>query len=144
MELPKCQVRLGIAQPTGKSSTRETALRHVLIVDDDTTALAYMTAKMEQAGFQVTALSRGSEVIAAVEELAPDLVLLDLEMPDMHGLEVLRRIKEDGNTRSTSVVVLSAHHSEANVTLAKSLGATDFIIKPFLAGDFASHLRKIL
>ena len=118
-------------------------LKQLVIADDDAIARAFLTAKMEQRGFKVTAVTDGAAAIEAVVRINPDLVILDVLMPGLGGFETLRQLKASALTKHVPVVLLSAHHDVADVERAKSLGAADYIIKPFLSEDVVSHLRKL-
>lgn len=115
----------------------------VLVVDDD-----FMVASIHQrfvsrtAGFEVVGTARtGAEALALVEELRPDLVLLDVHLPDISGLEVLGRLRADGH--ETGVVMVTAERDADTVRTALRGGALQYLVKPFDYDDLASRLAHV-
>ena len=119
-------------------------MKRVVIADDDEVARAFITVKMRQSGFVVTAVNDGPAALLAVAQTKPDLVILDVVMRGLDGLEVLKRLKANADTKAVPVVLMSARHDRATVEQAKALGASDYIIKHFLSEDVISHLRKLM
>ena len=117
--------------------------KRLVIADDDDVALAFLKAKMSQRGFVVTTVKDGPAALLAVASLKPDMVILDVMMPGMDGFQVLKLLKANEDTKSVPVVLLSARHNQADVERAKSLGAADYIIKPFISDAVASHLQAL-
>jgi two-component system alkaline phosphatase synthesis response regulator PhoP len=74
----------------------------------------------------------------------PDLVLLDVSMPHMNGFEALTALRSDSATRSTPVILVSAHRDEAEVVKGFSLGADDYITKPFYSGELMARISRLL
>src|SRR5512146_1885665 len=101
----------------------------VLIVDDEAPLRRLLDLRMRALGCEVVMAETGREALAAVEREAPALVLLDLQMPEMDGLEVLRRLKHDGV--ELPVIVITAHGSIEAAVEAMKAGAYDFLPKPF-------------
>ncbi|BBX02711.1 two-component system response regulator [Mycolicibacterium moriokaense] len=116
-------------------------MRDVLIVDDDFMVAEIHRRFVEQVdGFQATGVARtGAEALAAVKELQPDLVLLDVYLPDMTGLSVLQRLRSDGNL--VGVIMITAARELDTVKGALDGGAADFLIKPFEFGQFKAKLE---
>lgn len=101
----------------------------LLVVEDDA-ALANMYAKkLELAGYKVEVGHNGQEAYEKVKQDQPSLVLLDIMMPDVNGLEGLKKIKSDPATKNTPVIMLSNLSGSAEITQAMSLGATGYIVK---------------
>jgi len=123
----------------------DAAALRVLSVDDTVTYRRIVTTALEQMpGVEIVgAAANGRIALQRIEQLRPDLVTLDLEMPDMSGLDVLRRLQEQG--LETGVIILSAHSRDgADVTLqGLALGAFDFVVKPS-GGDSRSNAEKLL
>jgi DNA-binding response OmpR family regulator len=111
----------------------------VLVVDDDPLVRKAVRYTCEAEGYEVT------EVLAAVESVRPDIVLLDLMMPDLSGFDICREIRRAGHRMP--VVILSAKNDEIDVVLGLEIGADDYIQKPFrpreLLARIAAHLRKV-
>ena len=115
--------------------------RLVLVVDDEAWVGKIVAAALADQGFDVETASGGEEGLAAFERLKPDLVLLDVLMPDIDGLTVLRRIRE---TSPVPVVLLTARGSPAEIADGLDLGADDYIAKPFHPDEVAARIRAVL
>ncbi len=113
------------------------AQARLIVVDDDPFCLDSVCSYLEDSGFAVSRASDGRSGLAAVEREAPDLVLLDLQMPGLHGLEVLAAVRE--RSPATPVIVLSGSASVADVVQALRLGASDYLIKPVIDLEILEH-----
>ncbi len=113
----------------------------ILVVDDDPTFLQLVTALLEREGHEVVQENDGERALATVKERAPDLIVLDLEMPGMSGLELLSRVRP---LIRTPVIVVSGREAESERVLAFDLGADDYVVKPFLPREFAARVRSAL
>jgi two-component system alkaline phosphatase synthesis response regulator PhoP len=108
------------------------ARRHVLVADDEPHIGRIIQMKLEQGPFRVTLAHGGDEALATLEREADvDLVLLDLMMPETSGFDVLTHMRADARWRAIPCVVLTAAGQDAHRQQAMSLGATDFMTKPF-------------
>jgi response regulator of citrate/malate metabolism len=116
-------------------------MREVLIVDDDFMVAEIHRRFVEQVdGFRATGVARtGTEALTAVQDLQPQLVLLDVYLPDMTGLEVLQRLRSNGNL--VGVIMITAARELDTVKGALDGGAADFLIKPFEFGQFKTKLE---
>ncbi|CAN5879351.1 response regulator [soil metagenome] len=112
----------------------------VLVVDDDFMVAEIHRRFVEQVdGFRVVGVARsGAEALAAVRELRPELVLLDVYLPDMTGLEVLRQLRSDGDR--VGVIMITAARELDTVSAALDGGAADYLIKPFEVGQLRAKL----
>lgn len=113
----------------------------VLVVDDEPAILRVVRPILAHNGFQVEIAGTGVDALAQHAGRRPDLVLLDLGLPDMDGLEVIRLIRED---TSTPIVVLSVRGAERDKVAALDLGADDFLTKPFGANELVARVRVAL
>jgi DNA-binding response OmpR family regulator len=116
----------------------------VLVVDDDADIRELVAFKLEQAGFEVTAAADGQLGLDAALRGRPDLVLLDLMLPKLSGLEVCRRLREDPATAATPVILLTAKAQEADVQRAFSAGADDYVVKPFSPRELVTKVQAVL
>ena len=117
---------------------------HVLAVDDLRENTDLLRAFLKPKGFHVTAAFSGAEALAAVEASPPDVILLDLMMPDMNGYEVCRRVKQDPVTRHVPVIVITGlAEREANIQAVEA-GADDFLLKPFDSLLLEARIRSCL
>lgn len=113
----------------------------ILIVDDEPSILAAMAPLLRSRGYEVTTAMSGRAALEQVERSDPDLVILDLGLPDIDGVEVCRLLR-DG--RSTPIVVLSARGAERDKVAALDAGADDYVTKPFGAEELLARLRVAL
>ncbi|WP_163327634.1 response regulator [Desulfurobacterium thermolithotrophum] len=102
----------------------------VLIVDDERTIRETVKEILEDEGFEIFTEEAGSKVISAIEELKPDILILDLFLPGISGMEILKELHERGITQSLAVVIISGHGTVETSVKAMKLGAFDFLEKP--------------
>lgn len=115
--------------------------RRVLVVDDEPQIQRFLKPSLRAAGFDVIAAVNGAEALKAAATQAPDVILLDLGLPDMDGKDVIANLR----TWSTvPIVVLSARDREAEKIAALDLGADDYVNKPFAIGELMARLRTAL
>jgi CheY-like chemotaxis protein len=103
----------------------------VLVVDDDNTTLGYVGVILRAAGYEVQTANGGLPGVAKASEAPPDLILLDVQMPDLDGFEVCRRLRGDARTRNVPVIMLTASMDRALNRQAYAAGAHACIPKPF-------------
>ena len=113
----------------------------VLAVDDDAAILRTLGIAMRARGYEVETVADGRSALQSLTERVPDVVLLDLGLPDLDGTEVLRRIRE---TSQVPVVVLSARHESDDKVEALDLGADDYVTKPFGMEELLARVRASL
>jgi len=113
----------------------------VLVVDDEPQILRVMRASLPIRGYEVLTASTAAEALNQVSRQVPDLVILDLAMPEMSGLEVCRRVREFS---SVPIIVLSAKGSESDKVAALDLGADDYVTKPFGMDELLARVRAVL
>jgi DNA-binding response OmpR family regulator len=118
-----------------------TGMRTVLIVDDEPKIVQLARDYLEHAGFAVLTAGDGAAAIQAVRTRRPDLVVLDLGLPKLDGLDVTRAIRADG---STPIVMLTARDDELDKLLGLELGADDYITKPFSPRELVARVRAVL
>jgi PAS domain S-box-containing protein len=115
--------------------------RTILVVDDDSQSLRLLTDTLTGAGYRVRPADSGELALASVGAVAPELILLDIRMPGMDGFEVCRRLKANQTSRGIPVVFLSAAGQVEDRVHALSLGAADFISKPFQAPELLARVN---
>ena len=113
----------------------------VLIVDDEPSILATVTPLLRSRGYDVSTATSGKACLDSVEHVEPDLIVLDLGLPDLDGGDVCRLLR-DG--RSTPIIVLSARGAEADKVAALDAGADDYVTKPFGAEELLARIRVAL
>ncbi len=116
----------------------------VLIVEDERDIRDLVLFHLEREGFQVSSASSGEEALRQVRHATPDLVLLDLMLPAMGGLEVCRKLRQDPATVALPIVMLTAKGDEVDRVLGLELGADDYIVKPFSPKELLARVRAVL
>lgn len=113
----------------------------ILIVDDDSSTCELIRMQLETAGFEPFCTYTGKEAIAAVKDQQPALMLLDVVLPEMDGLEVLREVRRFTNI---PVVMVSARSDEFDRVLGLEMGADDYVAKPFSLRELAARVKAVL
>ncbi len=116
----------------------------VLIVDDERDLLSVLDFNLRAAGFETNLATTGEQALLQLRRSVPDLVLLDLMLPDLPGTEVCRQIKADPRTKHVPVVMLTAKGDEVDRVVGFELGADDYVTKPFSVRELVLRLRAIL
>jgi two-component system KDP operon response regulator KdpE len=114
---------------------------HILVIDDEPQILRAMRTILTEKQFRVTTANRGEEGLALAATGEPDLVILDLGLPDMDGVEVCRRLRE---WTQTPVIILSVRDSERDKVAALDMGADDYLTKPFGIEELLARVRVAL
>lgn len=115
---------------------------HILLVDDDRQVVRYLKKGLEKGGYAVTAASSGRKALAVIEERMPDLMVLDLNMPEPDGLDLLT--KERSKFPYLRVLAISGYLQGALLDAAKIFGATDTLQKPVKAEALVAKVREVL
>jgi two-component system KDP operon response regulator KdpE len=113
----------------------------VLAVDDEAGTLRLLRMELADQGFRVLTANTGEEALQIAEEQRPDIVLLDLIMPQMNGLEVMRRLRERVNT---PVLLVTARDGDSDKVRGLEMGADDYIVKPFSPDELGARVRAVL
>jgi phosphate regulon transcriptional regulator PhoB len=116
----------------------------VLIVEDEPDIRSLLAFHLEREGYLLTVARNGEEAIRAAHASPPDLVLLDLMLPEMDGLEVCRRLRRDPATQAVPIVMLTARGDEVDRVLGLELGADDYVVKPFSPRELVARIRAVL
>jgi two-component system phosphate regulon response regulator PhoB len=116
----------------------------VLIVDDERDLLSLLDFNLRAAGFETILASAGEQALLELRRRVPDLVLLDLMLPDLPGTEVCRRMKADPRTRHVPVVMLTARGEEVDRVVGFELGADDYVTKPFSVRELVLRVQAIV
>ncbi|MGE0493889.1 MAG: response regulator transcription factor [Vulcanimicrobiota bacterium] len=113
----------------------------ILLVEDSDSVRKFLQTCLKGAGFSLTAVASGAEALRAVRDQAPNLVLLDLGLPDMDGLEVLKRLRE---WTRVPVIIVSVRDQTDEIVKGLEAGAEDFLVKPLGASELLARLRAVL
>ncbi|UCF39256.1 MAG: response regulator [Acidobacteriota bacterium] len=116
----------------------------IVVIEDEADILEVIEHNLVREGYQVYTSADGEEGLKLVRQLVPNLVLLDLMLPGMDGLDICRRLKERPDTRSISVVMVSAKGEESDIVLGLELGADDYVAKPFSPKELLARVRAVL
>ena len=104
---------------------------HILVVEDEEDILELVRYNLAKEGYEVTCVTSGEDGLAIARSKLPDLVVLDLMLPGVDGLDVCRLLKTDPKTKHIPIVILTARSEEADIVTGLELGADDYITKPF-------------
>ena len=116
----------------------------VLVVDDEPDVLDLVSYNLGQAGFLVETAADGAEGLRKARSAAPDLILLDLMLPEMDGLEVCKLLRRDPKTNGIPIIMLTARAGEIDRIVGLELGATDYVPKPFSPRELVLRVKKRL
>ena len=119
-------------------------MARILVVEDEADLREILNYNLTQAGHHVTLVAKGRDALAAVRAEHPDLVLLDLMLPDIAGTEVCKQIKQDPHTRGTLVIMVTAKGEEIDRVVGFELGADDYVVKPFSVRELLLRIQAVL
>jgi two-component system phosphate regulon response regulator PhoB len=118
-------------------------MERVLIVDDDPDIQRLVSYNLSQAGFHVTTASSGRTALETVQKHPPDLIILDIMMPDIDGMEVCRTLRQRENSRRIPIIMLTARADEIDRVVGFELGADDYVMKPFSPRELVLRVKSI-
>ncbi len=119
--------------------------RHsLLLVDDDPEILTLLQAKLKDEPFEIFTATEGESALNTVRTQKPDLVVLDVNLPGLSGLEICRSLKADKNTRGIPIIMLSARSDEIDRVLGLEFGADDYVTKPFNTQELILRINNVL
>lgn len=118
--------------------------RKILVVDDEAVLVETIAYNLEQAGYQVITAADGASALEATRRETPDLIILDLMLPEMDGLEVCRQLRRDSKTATTPIMMLTAKDDEIDKVVGLEVGADDYVTKPFARRELLARVRALL
>lgn len=119
--------------------------RKIFLIEDNPSLVKVYKQRLEKEGFEVIVSASGGEAVQRVNEERPDLIILDLILPEKSGFEILRELKESASTKDIPVLVLSVLEQQRDIDEAKRLGATEYLMKPETAlDDLVEHVKKTM
>ncbi|HEX4927879.1 MAG TPA: response regulator [Burkholderiales bacterium] len=118
--------------------------KKVLIVDDEANIVAALEYLLQRSGYEVRSAANGEDGLREMERFAPDLVLLDVMMPQLSGFDVCQRIRERPQWQGVKIVILSAMGRDADVSKGLSLGADAYVTKPFSNAELVARIDALL
>jgi two-component system phosphate regulon response regulator PhoB len=116
----------------------------ILVVDDEPEAVELVEFNLEQAGFSVVTASDGAEALTKARSASPRLIVLDLMLPEIGGLEICKMLRRDPATAGIPIIMLTAKAAEIDRVLGLELGADDYITKPFSPRELVLRVKKLL
>jgi len=116
----------------------------ILIVDDEEDIIELVRLNLEREGYQILACTTGENALKIAESKRPGLIVLDLMLPGIDGLEVCRRLKANPDTRPIPILILTAKGEEADIVAGLELGASDYVTKPFSGKVLVARVRQLL
>ena len=125
-------------------SSARNGIRRVVLADDDPTTVVLISTILKHFNFECEVAHNGAEAFDLARKKKPDIILLDVSMPQMSGFEALTALRNDSATRNTPILLVSTHHDEAEVVTGFSLGANDYITKPFNSGELMARINRVL
>jgi two-component system, OmpR family, alkaline phosphatase synthesis response regulator PhoP len=120
------------------------AKKEILVVDDEEDILELVSFNLTREGYLVRRASSGEEALHSVKKDLPHLIVLDLMLPGIDGLEVARRLKKDESTESIPIIMLTAKGEEVDIVAGLELGADDYVSKPFSPRVLAARIKTVL
>jgi phosphate regulon transcriptional regulator PhoB len=118
--------------------------REVLVVEDEPDIRRLVVLHLERDGFRCRTATTGPEALREVQKATPDLVVLDLMLPDLDGLEVCRQLRGDRRTAAVPIIMLTAKSDEVDRVVGLEVGADDYVAKPFSPKELVARVRAVL
>src|SRR5579859_2348978 len=119
-------------------------MRKILVVDDEIGARTLIGIMLDRGGFEVLKAGDGNQALSTLNEETPDLIILDVMMPGMDGIDLCKAIRQREATASTPILILSTRGDAEAVMRGMEAGATDYLPKPILHHDLVSKVRQLL
>jgi two-component system, OmpR family, response regulator MtrA len=119
-------------------------MARIVVADDDADIRDLVVFKLEQSGHEVVAVGDGAAAVEACRDAVPDLVVLDLMMPGMGGLDACRALRADAALTRVPVILLTARAQESDIEQGFDAGADDYVVKPFSPRELASRVSAML
>ena len=118
--------------------------RKILVVDDEAVLVETIAYNLEQAGYQVIIAADGASALEAAKRENPDVIILDIMLPEVDGLEVCRQLRKETSTSTTPIMMLTARGDEIDKVVGLEVGADDYVTKPFGRRELLARVRALL
>jgi DNA-binding response OmpR family regulator len=118
--------------------------KKIVVIEDEPDILEVLSYNLKREGYEVFTASDGVRGVALIKREAPDLVLLDLMLPGMDGVEICSTIKKDPQTQGTLIIMVTAKGEESDIVLGLGVGADDYITKPFSPKELIARVKAVL
>jgi len=116
-------------------------MRKILLIEDDTDLFALLKYNLEKEGFLLAGSQTGKGALDLCRQVRPDLILLDIMLPDYDGLEICKAVRKDPDLLSTPIIFLTARASETDRIVGLELGANDYVVKPFFVRELIARIK---
>jgi DNA-binding response OmpR family regulator len=116
----------------------------IIVVEDETDIREVLEYNLEREGYKVLTAADGKQGLELIQKKTPTLVLLDLMLPKIDGLEVCRQLKDDAETTSIPIIMVTARGEESDIVLGLELGADDYIVKPFSPKELLARVKAVI
>ena len=116
----------------------------IVVIEDEVDILEVINYNLSKEGFDVYSALDGEEGLALIKKEVPNLVLLDLMLPGLDGIEICRKLKTDYSTRSIPIIMVTAKGEESDIVLGLGMGADDYMVKPFRPRELMARIRSVL
>jgi DNA-binding response OmpR family regulator len=127
-------------------SSRQTAVKteKIVVIEDEADILEVIEYNLKREGYDVVSSQSGEDGLLKIEKAAPDLVLLDLMLPEIDGVELCRKLKSDPLTAAIPVIMVTAKGEESDIVLGLGVGADDYVTKPFSPKELVARVKAVL
>ena len=116
----------------------------IVVIEDEADILEVIDYNLSKEGFDVNSALDGEKGLVLVQKEIPDLVLLDLMLPSIDGIEICRQLKANSATRSISIIMVTAKGEESDIVLGLGIGADDYVLKPFRPRELIARVKSVL
>jgi DNA-binding response OmpR family regulator len=130
--------------PIRPTCYQDSVKTRILVVDDEPEAVELVEFNLKQAGFDVVSAGDGVEALKKAREQSPALIVLDVMLPEVDGMEICKTLRRDKSTAKTPIIMLTARAAEIDRVLGLELGADDYITKPFSPRELVLRIKKLL
>jgi DNA-binding response OmpR family regulator len=120
------------------------AKKHLLVIDDEADLVTLLESRLKHSGYEVSSAGSAAEGVAAARSNRPDLILLDVSLPDSDGFDVCKRLRSDASTRRIPVIMLTARGTATDEVLGLELGADDYVTKPYDYRVLETRIKRLL
>jgi DNA-binding response OmpR family regulator len=116
-------------------------MKKILVVEDDSDLFSLLKYNLEKEGFALSGLQTGRGAVELCRQVRPDLILLDIMLPDSDGLDICKAIRKDPDLSATPIIFLTARASETDRIVGLELGANDYVVKPFFVRELVARIK---
>lgn len=116
----------------------------IIVADDDTDILDLVVFKLTQAGYDAVGVADGVSALAAIKANPPRLAILDVMMPGLSGMDVLRKVRANEATKDLDIILLTARSRDSDVDAGFAIGASDYVVKPFSPRELVHRVNALL